>query len=88
MKSVSRTRTTLTLDADLLFKLKAEMRRTGLSFRELVNAVLRRGLNQQPEPARKSEPFVVKARSLGMRQGLNYDKISELIEYGEGPWHR
>jgi hypothetical protein len=37
-------RTTLTLDDDVAAKLKAESRRSGRPFREIVNETLRRGL--------------------------------------------
>jgi hypothetical protein len=80
-------RTTLTLDEDIAAKLKAESRKTGKPFKEVVNETLREGFF-----ARRSRktlpPFKVKARALGLRPGLNYDKISELIEEAEGPFHR
>lgn len=76
-------RTTLTLDDDVAAKLKAEVRRSGNSFKQVVNEVLRRELNK---PAAKAlPPFKVKARPLGERPGLNYDNISELLEQIEGP---
>ncbi|MBI2678196.1 MAG: DUF2191 domain-containing protein [Candidatus Koribacter versatilis] len=81
-------RTTLTIDRDVLARMKAEMRRTGLSFKELANLVLRRGLSQLAEQPKEKKPFVIKARPLGERPGINYDKTSELLELGEGPWHR
>ena len=37
-------RTTLTLDDDVAAKLRAEMRRSGMSFREVLNDAIRRGL--------------------------------------------
>jgi len=80
-------RTTLTLEPDVAGKIKAEMRRTGHSFKQVVNDMLRQAyLLRQPKPA--APPFQVKARSLGEFSHLNYDDISELIEYGEGPSHR
>jgi hypothetical protein len=76
-------RTTLTLDDDIAAKLKTEVRRTGKSFKELVNELLRSELNR---PAtKKLPPFKVKARNLGLRPGLNYDKVWDLIEKVEGP---
>ena len=75
-------RTTLTLDDDVAAKLKAEIRRSGNSFKQLVNEMLRRELNR---PATKElPPFKVKARALGLRPGLSYDKVWELIEKVEG----
>jgi hypothetical protein len=80
-------RTTLTLDDDVAAKLKAEMRRTGLSFKEMLNRALRRGLSARNE-RKPGAPFVVRARALGLRPGLNYDKVSDLLEQIEGPLHR
>jgi hypothetical protein len=80
-------RTTLTLDDDLADRVKKEMGRTGKSFKETVNELIRRGLaarkTQQP-----SQRFEIRARPLGHRPGLNYDKVSELIEQIEGPLSR
>lgn len=80
-------RTTLTLDDDVAAKLKAEARRTGRPFRDIVNETLRHGLvTRQTAPAQ--QPFKVVARDLGLRQGLSLDNIAELIEQVEGPRHR
>jgi hypothetical protein len=79
-------RTTLTIDDDVAAKLKNEMRRSGTSFRETVNRALRRGLNQQA--SRRIEPFVIRTRALGLRPGLDYDKVSDLLDQIEGPLHR
>jgi plasmid stability protein len=80
-------RTTLTLDDDVAAKLRAEARRSGRSFKEVVNDLLRTALSARrttpPLP-----PFKVRARDLGLRPGLSLDRISELIEQVEGPWHR
>lgn len=80
-------RTTLTLDEDVAAKLKAEARRSGRSFKEVVNEMLRSGLNARRQRV-TSTPFRIKARPLGKRAGLDYDKISELLEQIEGPDHR
>jgi hypothetical protein len=53
----------------------------------VINEVLRAGLVHS-EKAAKEKPFKVKARSLGLRPGLNYDSTSELLEQAEGPWHK
>lgn len=79
-------RTTLTLDKDVAAKLKAEARRSGRTFKDVVNEALRIGLNARTDLT--ITPFVVQARPMGARPGLNYDKISELIEQVEGPYHR
>ena len=79
-------RTTLTLDEDVARKLNAEMRRFGKSFKETVNGCLRRGLNARRQ-MKPEKPFVVRARPLGLRPGLSYDNIGELLEQVEGPSH-
>lgn len=79
-------RTTLTLDDDVAAKLKDLCRRNGESFKAALNRVLRDGLNvkklQSPD-----KPFRVKARALGLRQGVRLDNIGELLEQLDGPGH-
>ncbi len=80
-------RTTLTLDEDIAAKLKAESRKTGRPFRDTVNACLRAGLTlrKQGDSAR---PFRVKARDMGLRPGINIDKVSALLDELEGHEHK
>jgi plasmid stability protein len=81
-------RTTLTLDEDVAAKLKARARRTGLSFKAVVNDVLRRGL-ASASSTRARAPFKVRARDLGrVGPGLDLDNIGELLDRVEGPLHR
>jgi predicted nucleotidyltransferase component of viral defense system len=81
-------RTTITLDDDVAAKLKAEVRRSGRSFKETVNTLLRFGLAARRE-SRPSAPFTVRARDLGnLRPGLSLDNVSELLERAEGPAFR
>jgi len=81
-------RTTLTLDDDVAAKLRAEARRTGLSFKQTVNDALRRSLSaSRTRPA--EEPFRVKTRDLGdLRPGVSLDNVWELVEQAEGTRHR
>ncbi len=81
-------RTTLTLDDDVAVKLKAESRRAGRSFRDVVNETLRRGLaNRRVTAARPA--FKVTARDLGdLRPGLSLDNVAELLDQVEGSLHR
>ena len=81
-------RTTLTLDDDVAAKLRAEARRKGRPFREVVNDALRRGLAARSSPAAR-EPFSIEPRDLGnLRPGLSLDNVADLIEQVEGPLHR
>jgi hypothetical protein len=81
-------RTTLTLDEDVAARLQSEARRTGRSFKVIVNEYLRAGLAQR-RPARGLAPFQVRAVHLGAPlPGRNYDDISALLEEIEGSEHR
>ena len=80
-------RTTLTIDDRLAAKLKCEARKSGKSFKQVVNETLRRGFATVDE-RRKQPPYRVQPFDMGTRPGLNYDRISELIEIAEGPLHR
>jgi hypothetical protein len=79
-------RTTLSLDDDVARLLDKESRRSGASFKEVVNHFLRLGLVAAKQPARK--PFVVAPRKLGLPSGLNYDNVAQLLDELEGPAHR
>lgn len=68
-------RTTITLEPDVAAKLRALARERGISFKEAVNSVLRRGL-ADGEPG--SRPFVVESRPLGLRAGIDLDKALRL----------
>jgi hypothetical protein len=71
-------RTTLTLDEDVAAKLKAESRRAGRPFRDVVNETLRRGLSQRPI-AGSRQAFTIAARDLGnLKPGLPLDNVAEL----------
>lgn len=72
-------RTTLTLDPDVAERLRQETRRTGKPFKQAVNDALRAGLGVQrpPKPAKR---FVVKAYDLGVRPGVDLDRINQLVD--------
>lgn len=81
-------RTTMTLDDDVAAKLKAEARRSGRSFRETVNEILRRGLSTRHSRSQK-ESFRVVTRDLGkLLPGLTLDNVADVLEQVEGPLHR
>ena len=83
-----RMRTTVTLDDDVAAKLKAETRRSGRSFKDVVNEYLRMGLHAK-KTLRPGRPFRIEARDLGdLRSGLSLDNIGDLLEQLEGPVHR
>jgi len=80
-------RTTLTLDDDVDNRLRQTARETGLPFKEVANRALRRGLLSLEGNA-STEPFVVKARPMEARPGLDFDDIGGLLEQLDGPGHR
>ena len=70
-------RTTLTLDPDLADKLKEEARRQGISFKEVVNSNLRRGLAAGDAPA---APYRLRPRSMRAKPGLDLDRARKLAD--------
>ena len=78
-------RTTLTIDDDVAFGLKkTQESNPEKPFKEIVNEVLRRGLNS-PGSKQVRKKFKVKAFPLGLREGLSLDNIEELLDQVEGP---
>jgi len=80
-------RTTLTLDDEIARKLRAESRRAGRSFRDVVNDTLRRGLASECGGSARKR-FRVKARDMGLKPGLSLDNVAEVLEHVEGPAFR
>lgn len=76
-------RTTLTLDPDIAAKAKLGAVRLNKSFKEVINAALRAGLDDILAPP-AAKPYRTKPRPLGLRQGFSYDNISELTAAAEG----
>jgi hypothetical protein len=80
-------RTTLTLDDDVARLLEREVRRSGSSFKAVVNEFLRLGLMVSKQP-RVSKQFVVTPRRMGLPPGENYDDVEHLLEMLEGSGHK
>jgi hypothetical protein len=80
-------RTTLTLDDDVAARLRAEARRTGRAFKEVVNERLRMALAQSAA-VKKRTPFEVEPRAMGgPAAGFSYDNVGSLLEDIEGARH-
>ena len=80
-------RTTVTLDEDVLERLKRESRVRGASFRDTLNELLRFALlSRRNQPPRRE--FRVRPLRMGLRSDLNYDDVEGLIAYAEGEDHR
>jgi hypothetical protein len=81
-------RTTLTLDEDVAAKLKAESRRTGRPFKDIVNEFLRAAMAQR-KAAQAATPFRVKVLDMGgPLEGRSYDDIGALLDEVEGAERR
>jgi hypothetical protein len=81
-------RTTVTLDDDVIERVKHESKVRGATFKTTLNNLLREALvNAGARPKRTLK--IVPASLGGPRvPGLNYDSVEELLEYAEGPLHR
>jgi hypothetical protein len=76
-------RTTLTLDPDVAAKARRGAAKLRKPFKEIVNEALRIGLEVvlAPAPAR---PYRTKPHPMGLRPGLSYDNVAELLSRAEG----
>jgi hypothetical protein len=70
-------RTTLTLDDDVATKLRQLAHRRRLSFKEVVNAVLRRGLST-PNRGGGQEPFQIETFRSSFRAGVDPMRLNQL----------
>ena len=80
-------RTTVTLDEDVIARVKRESQSRGTSFRDTLNDLLRVALLSAGSPP-PHRTLNIKPSHMGYKPGLNYDSIESLLEYGEGESHR
>jgi hypothetical protein len=80
-------RTTLTLDPDVAAKARKSAAKLHKPFKQIINTALRIGLDEVLKPPR-TKRYRTKPRPLGLRPGLSYDNISELLARAEGEDHR
>jgi hypothetical protein len=72
-------RTTVTLEKDVERMLRAEMHRSRASFKDTLNAALRAGLGgRHARP--KSTPFIVRARRMGLRTGIDPAGLNKMAD--------
>lgn len=69
-------RTTVTLEPDVERALKEQMRRHNLTFKQALNDAVRKGLAEETVYQRHNS-FVVKARPMGLRPGLDPAKLTD-----------
>jgi hypothetical protein len=75
-------RTTVTLDKDVERLLQDAMHRSRRGFKETLNDAVRAGLAGRSKRTRRTQ-FVVKARSMGLRPGLDpagFNKLADDLE--------
>ena len=72
-------RTTLTLEDGLAVRLRTAARKRNLSFKEVVNEALRKGLQVTVQP-KMPKPFRVRPLSMGVKAGIDYDKINQFLD--------
>jgi ActR/RegA family two-component response regulator len=70
-------RTTVTLDPDVASKLKRAARDRGISFKEALNASVRRGLSSAEATPR---PYRVPVRRLGAKPGIDLDRALRVAD--------
>ena len=80
-------RTTVTLDEDVVARVRRESLSRGASFRDTLNDLLLAALlGIDYKPRRRA--LAIQPTHMGHKPGLNYDNIETLLEYGEGDRHR
>jgi hypothetical protein len=79
-------RTTVTIDEDVLARVKRESQSRGSSFRDTLNDLLRTALLSADIKPRRV--LAITPVPMGHKPGLNYDDVESLLEYGEGEQHR
>ncbi len=76
-------RTTVTLDEDIAQKTKQLAKILKKPFKAVLNDALRRGLSQVDKP-RKHRDYRTIPHEMGLRDGLSFDNIQELLARVDG----
>jgi hypothetical protein len=73
-------RTTVTLDDDLVEKLKELAQRRRVAFKRIVNDVLRRGLSAPDLREAKPKPFKAETFSSDFKPGVDLLKLNPMLD--------
>lgn len=79
----ARMRTTITLATDVFEEARRAAGNSGRSFKDVVNDALRLGLTSMKE-SQPAKPYRVTPKPMGLRKGLSYDKVSDLLARTQG----
>ncbi|MDP9121053.1 MAG: hypothetical protein M3O15_06745 [Acidobacteriota bacterium] len=71
-------RTTLTLDDEIAKELRRRARHSGESWKVVVNATLRRGLESGEKPSPPLSRFKVQPKACGFRTGVDILRLNQL----------
>jgi hypothetical protein len=80
-------RTTVTLDDDVIARVRRESQARGASFRDTLNDLIRSAFAVRNEKPRRRK-LEIRPTHMGFHPGLNHDDVESLLEYGEGEQHR
>ena len=80
-------RTTVTIDDTVEKQLRRYAGQHSLKFKQALNEILRKGL-AKAEDLQKSKAYRTKPKNVGLKPGLNYDNVAELLEQLEGPQYK
>ena len=73
-------RTTLTIDDELLERLRALAERQNASMKDTLNDVIRRGLTAQDVRSRRRPKFRVQPFSSAFRPGIDPRRLNQLVD--------
>ena len=73
-------RTTVTLDSDVARKVRQVAHRTGASFKQTLNQLLRRGLLARERVLSEGPRFKVEPHAGGLRPGIDPARLNQLLD--------
>lgn len=72
-------RTTVTLDPDVEQMLREAARKSGQSFKTVLNRAVRESL-ATPAGSAREKPFRIRARRMGLRAGIDSGALNRLVD--------